>query len=152
MLQKTTIANGNTVVSGFSDEGKFLAAEAIPQYVVFEYVGHEELTTTQIGFEIGDQDLEIVSIVGGGYVGDGFSSWDLTSIYVTKKAGTSSTYPDNIVTRFAIGAPLPYMFEPGFILPAGSRGFMSLNGSVATLRMYCKPVGRLNTQPLFILP
>lgn len=153
-LTKSSVVSGSTVVDGFLSDGKFIGSEPIPNYVVFEFKGHEENTISQFGFTELESDYELISMIGGGYVGDGQSAYPkLSQFFATISPAVTSNYPNNWVFQSSFGQPeLPYSFPPGIILPKGARAIISFNQSLAFLRLIMKPVLPVVVNSLFSLP
>jgi hypothetical protein len=139
-LVREGLASGNTVIDGFKADGRFVPSDAIPQYQVFEFQGHEELQSTQFSFVVGDYDLELVSIYGG-YVVGSISPATLVELRCQLPPKTFINYPENIIFSSNFGNPLlPFSFPKGILLPAKSRCFLALSSSVSFLRLTTLPV------------
>lgn len=153
MLAKVGIASGTSVVDGFSLDGRFIASEALPNYLMWEFSGHEENTVNQIGFSALDQDIELISITGGNYVGASGPTGRMMDFKVFYPPRTSSNYPDNYLFQSTFGQPyLPYVFDRGIVLPKGSKGQISFDTALSLVRLIARPALLLSVNNLFTLP
>lgn len=151
-LVREGLASGNTVIDGFKLDGRFTPSDAIPQYQVFEFQGHEELQSTQFSFVVGDYDLELVSLYGG-YVLGSIQAVNLNEFRCQLPAKTVINYPENAVFSSNFGQPLlPFSFPKGILLPTKSRCFISLSGSVSFLRLITLPALPVLTGNILIQP
>jgi len=152
-LRKQGIASGATIIDGYIWNGSFIPADAIPNYVYWEFQGHEEYGADQLGF-VNDSgfEIELVSLLGGSYEGGQTGEIEIGQIRVTTKAKNPNNYPDNIVFQQQPNAKLPYSFPKGFVLPIGGKVIIGLSSSIAYLRCVAKPclpvlLGQINSTP-----
>lgn len=137
MLLKASIPSGAFVLDGFKDDDKFVASEAVPNYVAWEFRGHEENTINQSScINTTGSDVELVSILGGIYLGGG-GQVQLTSLGVLYQPQDIPTvYPNNYIFYSLFGSPsLPYSFSRGLLVPNGARIQMTFNNNLAYLRL-----------------
>jgi hypothetical protein len=151
-LVKEGLASGAVVIDGFKLDGRFIPSDAIPQYQIFEFQGHEEQGIQVGAFVVGDYDLELVSIYGNYIVG---SQQDLSigNFRCQLPARVVTNYPENLVFNSNFGKPpLPFSFSKGILLPAKSKCTIELTGTCSYLRLVTLPVlpvviGNIIVQP-----
>jgi hypothetical protein len=151
-LVREGLASGSTVIDGYKVDGRFVPVDAIPQYQIFEFQGHEENSTTQFSFVVGDYDLELVSVYGGYIVGANQEIY-LTDFRCQLPAKVAVNYPENLVFSSNFGKPLlPFSFPKGILLPAKSKCLINFSSSCSFLRLVTLPVlpiviGNIINQP-----
>jgi hypothetical protein len=145
MLVKSAIPSGAVVIDGFKSDDKFIATEAIPNYVMWEYRGHEELATNQVScINLSGSDVELVSLMGGTYVGNNqFVKLTRFAVY-QQPLDTPNNYPKNILLDYYLDdSYMPFFFGAGLLIPNGAQIFMTFDQSISNIRLVGLP--RLTT-------
>ncbi len=141
MLVKSSIPSGAVVIDGFKSDDKFIATEAIPNYVMWEYRGHKDLLTTQVScINLSGSDVELVSLMGGTYVGNNqFVKLTRFAVY-QQPLDTPNNYPKNILLEYFLhDVFLPYFFGAGLLIPNGAQIFMAFDQTITNIRLVGLP-------------
>jgi len=141
MLVKSSIPSGAVVIDGFKADDKFIATEAIPNYVMWEFRGHDDLTATQFScINLSGSDVELVSLMGGTHV-DSTQFVKLTRFVVYQQPlDTTNNYPKNILLDYFLDRVfLPYFFGAGLLIPNGAQIFMAFDQTITNIRLVGLP-------------
>jgi hypothetical protein len=141
-LEVKALASGQSVIRGFAQDDQFVPIDAIENYCMAEFRGHEEFTSSQQSFfNSTGMELELVNLTGGTYFGNTPDFATLTSLKAWyKPRETSSDYPNNTIFSLTPNAPMPYAFPKGLILPPNAYFVFATDLALAFARLVMKPV------------
>lgn len=128
----SVVTSGNTVLQGFSLDGKFSNVEPTPNYVLFQWLNSDGNQNSKFILNW-DEDfyLELVSINGGS--NNSIGNWE-----------SYLNIPNN--SNFFIwqssfqNMPFPYNFPKGTLINPNSRNLINLNNSTSWLNIIARPI------------
>jgi len=137
-LTKKTLNSGGKAIDGFEFNGSFVPADAIPNYLIWEFRGNDNNQTGGLsclndsGFEV-----ELISLLGGMTVP---SPVKISYIKVSYKPLDSNDYSPNHVFFWDFNESyLPYSFTRGLIIPKDCTIFIGLDNNVSFCRLVALP-------------
>lgn len=137
-LTKKTLNSGGKAIDGFEFNGNFVPADAIPNYLIWEFHGNDSFQSGRLSF-LNDSgfDLELISLLGG-MTSD--SSVRISYIKVSyKPLDSNNLSPNNVFYWEFDGAYLPYSFTRGLIIPKDCTIFIRLENNVSFCRLVALP-------------
>jgi len=137
-LTKKTLNSGGKAIDGFELNGNFVPADAIPNYLVWEFHGNDSSQTGRLSF-LNDSgfDLELISLLGG-MTSD--SSVRISYIKASyKPLDSNNLSPNNVFYWEFNNDYLPYSFTRGVIIPKDCTIFIRLENNVSFCRVVTLP-------------
>ena len=137
-LTKKTLNSGGKAIDGFEFNGNFVPADAIPNYLIWEFHGNDSFQSGRLSF-LNDSgfDLELISLLGGMTQE---SSVRISYIKVSyKPLDSNNLSPNNVFYWEFNNDYLPYSFTRGLIIPKDCTIFIRLDNNVSFCRVVALP-------------
>lgn len=137
-LTKKTLNSGGKAIDGFEFNGSFVPADAIPNYLIWDFRGNDNNQSGRLRL-LNDSgfDIELISLLGG-MTSD--SSVRISFIKVSyKPLDADDLSPNNVFFWEFDGASLPYSFTRGLIIPKDCTIFIRLENNLSFCRLVALP-------------